>query len=388
MPSFYIHVPFCARRCPYCDFAVSVNRRAEVRDAYVRALKCEIGTELSFVDEPIETVFCGGGTPTELAPATLNSLLEVLKEHLSTNAEISLEANPENLDFQTLYELRAGGWNRLSLGVQSFDDSALQFLGRRHDAARVECVVDEAKKAGFDNISLDLIFGDNFASRSTWRTTLQRAVNLNPQHVSCYGLTIESGTHFGELAARGALELPGDDAGADMMDEAVQILGSAGLERYEVSNWARAGRECRHNQNYWRGGDYFAAGCGAHGHRNGFRYWNERDAKIYTRRMECEGTARAGDEHLSPHERLTEIVALGIRAREGFDLDETSGRLNLDVAAILEKSLAKFQGLGMLEWNGAKVRAQPHALAVADGLAAAILEGVDEEAESPFLASC
>jgi oxygen-independent coproporphyrinogen-3 oxidase len=382
VPGFYIHVPFCARRCPYCDFAVTVNGRAEFRDAYVQALKREIKSELSFVDEPIETVFCGGGTPTELSPATLNSLLELIQSSgkLSTNAEISLEANPENLDFQTLNELRAGGWNRLSLGVQSFDEGALQFLGRRHDGARVERVVDESRSAGFDNVSLDLIFGDNFASRRTWRETLNRAVSLNPQHISCYGLTIESGTHFGELAARGALQLPGDDAGADMMDEAVQILGSAGLERYEVSNWARAGWECRHNQNYWRGGDYLAAGCGAHGHRNGFRYWNERDAKIYTQRMKCEGTARAGDEHLSPRERLTEIVALGIRAREGFDLNETSLRLNLDVVAMLEKSLTKFQSLGMLEWNGAKVSAQPHAFAVADGLATGILEGVDEEA--------
>ena len=383
MPGFYIHVPFCARRCPYCDFAVSTNRRTEFRDSYVQALKSEIESAIPFVDEAIETVFCGGGTPTELAPATLNSLLDILKEQLSTNAEISLEANPENLDFQTLRELRAGGWNRLSLGVQSFDLGALQFLGRRHDAKRVETVVDEARKAGFENISLDLIFGDNFASRSVWRETLKRAIELEPQHVSCYGLTIEDGTHFGKLAARGALTLPDDDAGADMMDGAVSILGSAGLQRYEVSNWAREGMECRHNVNYWRGGDYFAAGCGAHGHRGGHRWWNEREAQTYVARMESEGTARAGDEHLSPAQRLSEIVALGLRTREGFDLEETSRRLGLDVAEILGAALQRFERAAMIERHGSKVRALPHALAVADGLAAAILENVSE---APLLA--
>lgn len=380
MPGFYIHVPFCARRCPYCDFAVSTNRRTEFRESYVQALKSDIQSELRFIDEAnelIETVFCGGGTPTELSPATLNSLLDLLRERLSTNAEISLEANPENLDFQTLDELRAGGWNRLSLGVQSFDARALQFLGRRHDASRVETVVDEARRAGFENISLDLIFGDNFASRSTWRETLKRAAALEPQHVSCYGLTIEDGTHFGNLAARGTLRLPDDDAGADMMDEATTILGDAGLGRYEVSNWAREGRECRHNQNYWRGGDYFAAGCGAHGHHRGHRYWNERDAAVYVRRTQLEGTARAGDEHLSPTQRLSEIVALGMRTREGFDLEETSARLELDATAILGSQLERWVRAGMIERSGAHVCAAPHALALADGLAAAILEGVD-----------
>ena len=378
MPGIYVHIPFCARRCPYCDFAVTINARADFRAAYVAALARELQTELDATEAQFETVFFGGGTPTELAAATLNGLLQTIRASgkLSSDAEIALEANPENLDLAYLCELRDGGWNRLSLGAQSFSASALEKFGRAHQPQRIDEVVALARAAGFDNVSLDLIYGEGFTSLPAWRETLRRALALDVEHLSCYSLTIEPGTHFGTLAARGLLAEPTDDAQADLMDAATEILGAAGLERYEVSNWAKPGWECRHNLNYWRGGNYVAAGCGAHGHWNGQRWWNVRDAKSYIARMEQSGRAREGAEQLDARERLSERVALGVRLREGFDLDELHGRLDLDARALLRPGLEFLIQSGALEQDGARVRPAPSGMAIADGMALRLLREV------------
>ena len=377
MPGIYVHIPFCARRCPYCDFAVTINARADFRAAYVCALTRELESELARANAQFDTVFFGGGTPTELSAPTLNRLLQTIRASgkLAPDTEIALEANPENLDFAYLSELKSGGWNRLSLGAQSFSQAALEKFGRAHSPARIESVVRDARRAGFENVSLDLIYGDLFTPPSVWRETLERAVSLEVEHLSCYSLTIEPGTHFGRLAARGLLQTPDDDAQADLMDEAETVLGAAGLRRYEVSNWAKAGFECRHNLNYWRGGNYLAAGCGAHGHWNGRRFWNVRDAKTYIARMES-GEAREGEECLDARERLSEIVALGVRMREGFDVDELSARLELDARALLERPLRFLKEAGALEVEGARVRPAPASLAIADGLALRLLSEV------------
>ena len=378
MPGIYVHIPFCARRCPYCDFAVSVNARADFRAAYVDALARELRAELDARAVKFDTVFFGGGTPTELSATTLNGLLQTIGERgqLSDEAEIALEANPENLDFDYLAELKSGGWNRLSLGAQSFSASALEKFGRAHAPDRIDEVVAAARQAGFENISLDLIYGEGFTSLPAWRETLRRALALEVEHLSCYSLTIEPGTHFGHLAARGQLPVPTDDGQADLMELAQHTLDAAGWERYEVSNWARAGFECRHNLNYWRGGDYLAAGCGAHGHWNGRRWWNARDAKTYIARINSRGHAREGEELLQPRERLSEQVALGVRLREGFDLDALAARLDLDARALLAPGLEFLTDAGALEQSGARVRPAPHALAIADGMALRLLRGV------------
>lgn len=378
MPGIYVHIPFCARRCPYCDFAVTINARADFRAAYVEALTRELRTELSAHDVPFETIFFGGGTPTELSAGALNGLLQTIRAsgRLASDAEIALEANPENLNFAYLAELRAGGWNRLSLGAQSFSLSALEKFGRAHAPARIDEVVGAARAAGFDNVSLDLIYGEGFTSLPAWHETLERAIALDVEHLSCYSLTIEPGTHFGNLASRGLLAVPTDDAQADLMDAASDILGAAGLERYEVSNWAKAGFECRHNLNYWRGGNYLAAGCGAHGHWNGRRWWNARDAKTYIAQMSSHGHARAGEETLDARERLSERVALGVRCREGFDLDELTARLDLDARALLNDGLEFLTQAGALQQTGARVCPLPRSLAIADGMAVRLLRQV------------
>lgn len=366
--ALYLHVPFCARRCPYCDFAVSVNGKSEFRVAYVEALQLELRTQLSGQNAQLQTVFCGGGTPTELTGAQLNSILETVREYaaIASDAEVSLEANPENLTREMLDELRAGGWNRLSLGAQGFDDATLQFLGRAHDGARVESVVQSARESGWTNISLDLIFGAPLQSLSMWRETLKRAVELDVPHVSAYGLTVEAGTALGQRAAKGTFSAMDDDHLADRMDAASEILEGAGLERYEVSNWAKPGWECRHNQNYWRGGSYFAAGCGAHGHFDGERFWNERDTKTYIRRVTSTGSARVETERLSQQERLVEQIATGLRTRDGVALNEIE-------AASLQPTLKFLCEAGLLKFEAGHLTPRKSGFALADGLASRLI---------------
>ncbi|RYX86781.1 radical SAM family heme chaperone HemW [bacterium] len=366
--SLYIHVPFCARRCPYCDFAVSVNGRAEFRAAYLEALQLELKTQLSGTSAHLKTIFCGGGTPTELSAAQLNSILDTVRAHatVAPDAEVSLEANPENLSRETLRELHEGGWNRLSLGAQSFDDTTLRFLGRAHDGARIERVVHEAREEGWTNISLDLIYGAPAQTLEMWRSTLERAVELNVPHVSAYSLTVETGTALGQRAAKGTFRALDDDHLADRMDVASELLEHAGLERYEVSNWARLGQECRHNQNYWRGGSYFAAGCGAHGHFDGERFWNERDTKIYVRRIISDGTARVETERLTPNERLVERLATGLRTREGVALNEGETKL-------LQPTLASLCKMGLLKYDAEHLKPEKTGFALADGLASRLI---------------
>lgn len=363
-PSLYIHIPFCVRRCPYCDFAVSVNKRTDFRAAYLEALRLELKTQLSGQNAILQTIFCGGGTPTELTASQLNCVLDTVRQYatLTPDAEISLEANPENLSPQTLSELRAGGWNRLSLGAQSFDDTTLQFLGRAHDAHRVENAVREARSAGWTNISLDLIYGAPHQTLEMWRKTLERAVELGVPHISAYSLTVETGTALGHRASKGFFRPLDDDQLADRMDAAVEILEAAGLERYEVSNWAKPGFECRHNQNYWRGGSYFAVGCGAHGHFDGERFWNERDTKIYVRRVAESGNARAETERLEAHQRLIERVATGLRTREGVLLEKGE-------ADSLQPTLKLMCEANLLTWDGVRLQPVKSTFALADGLA-------------------
>ena len=374
----YIHVPFCARRCPYCDFAVTPNARPQQIERYVSALRTELASALDAhaADDgrPISTIFFGGGTPTELSAEELSGLVQLVRAStfLAADAEISIEANPETLDAHKLAALRGAGFNRLSLGVQGFDDAALKTLGRQHRAEDTVRVVNEAREAGWDNISLDLIYAVPGQTRESWRNTLARALELSPQHVSCYALTIEEGTPFARRAAEGSLLPLHDDDHADLMADADAQLRAAGLERYEISNWAHPGFACRHNQNYWRGGDYLAAGCGAHGHRGGLRFWNERDAEKYTQLVASGKSARAGEEKLSSRQRWNEIVMLGVRTREGFSPSQ-SEKFGLDARAEWNGTLSKLVEQCVVRDVQDRLVLHDDAFAVADAVAAKLI---------------
>ena len=379
MLGLYVHIPFCARRCPYCDFAIHIGARETLVADYIAMLRRELmGTlaaQASSTAQPLTSIFFGGGTPTSLSADVLADLLRLIRDHVAVaaDAEVSLEANPDGLHEEKLAALRAAGWNRISFGAQSFDEAALKRLGRTHSPAQIEAVVAAARRVGFANINLDLIFAVPGQSHDSWRNTLQRAVELKPDHVSCYSLTIESGTPFARRVQQGRLIPVEDDAQAVLMQDAEHILHAAGLERYEVSNYARAGSQCLHNLNYWRGGDYLACGCGAHGHRSGHRWWNERAAPQYVSLMREQGTARVGEETLTARERLNEIVMLGLRLSEGFVLDEVSQRLGINARHELNGELQNLMLHGLVHDFGGTIRLAPEAVSVADAVAARLL---------------
>lgn len=360
MSGLYVHIPFCARRCPYCDFAVHIGADEAFRRAYLASLQSELQSTLKAHVQsggaPISTIFFGGGTPTAIGAQSLNDLLQLIRDHadVASDAEISLEGNPEDGSAHEYEQLLSGGWNRLSLGVQSFDETVLKTLGRRHTAAQVEGVIGAAKSAGWHNFSFDLIYAVPGQTLESWQQTLNRALSLDARHLSCYSLTIEDGTAFARRVERGRMKTVESDAQAEFMEAAQSTLERAGFERYEISNWAQLGFECRHNCNYWRGGDYLACGCGAHGHHAGTRWWNERSAPRYIELMQTEGSARSGEESLSPRQRLEEHVMLGLRWREGFDLKQLSQTLQMDVRDVLNGRLDDLLARGILEARDAQ----------------------------------
>ena len=309
----YVHIPFCARRCDYCAFATWTDRSHLVGD-YLDALVTEAGRELVGAGgEPMmaSSVFFGGGTPSLVPAADLVRVLEALPRH--PHAEVTVECNPDTVTAELVATYRAGGVNRLSFGVQSMVDHVLVGLGRTHDVANVERAVALARDAGFESINLDLIYGGAGESIADWRTTLERVVALGVPHVSAYALTVEAGTPLAADPTRH----PDDDDQADKYLMAVDLLGVAGLESYEISNWARPGFACRHNQLYWRQGDYVGLGCAAHSHRGGRRWWNVRTPDRYLELVASGRSAEGGFEELDEASRRIEGLQLALRTTDG-----------------------------------------------------------------------
>jgi len=313
----YVHVPFCSALCPYCDFAVVVGRR-EQHERYADALLAEF--EAAAWPERFETIFIGGGTPTFVDPALLARVLAAP----GPAAEVTIEANPESTETGALRALAERGVNRVSIGAQSFAPHVLRALGRTHTAADIPRAVGAARAAGIDNVSLDLIYGSSGESVEDWRATLQQAIALGVEHLSCYALTIEERTAFGTAVARGTMTPPDEDALAERYEVACELLARAGFEHYEISNWARPGRESRHNLIYWTQGDYLGLGLGAHSHRQGHRWWNTRALQAY---LADPARARAGEETLTPEQRADEWLQLRLRLIEGVDVAEAETRL-------------------------------------------------------------
>ncbi|HUS82470.1 MAG TPA: radical SAM family heme chaperone HemW, partial [Dehalococcoidia bacterium] len=276
--SLYVHVPFCRSKCAYCDFN-SYARQERLMPAYVDALLREATFwEGSGAVGNVETVYFGGGTPSLLPIAEATRLMDGLRRlfDVAGDAEVTLEANPESVDDAHMETLRKMGVNRLSLGVQSFDDGELRFLGRIHDAARAEEAYRAARKAGFDSVSIDLIFGLPEQTVTRWRNSLEQAVALEPDHLSLYALTLEEGTPLSRRIAEGECPEPDADAQADMYAWSSARLAKAGYEQYEISNWAKAGHRCRHNLTYWHSEPYLGLGAGAHSYIDSYRLANQR----------------------------------------------------------------------------------------------------------------
>lgn len=325
----YVHVPFCARRCPYCDFAVVAPGdpgSAPGPAGYLAAVVAEIRLEEPW--GPLDAVSFGGGTPSRLPAADLAAILRRLEDRfgLAPAAEVSLEANPEDWSDRYGAALLEGGFTRVSFGVQSLDGRVLADLGRRHTPEAARAAVRSARRVGFGSINVDLIFGSPAESNASWRRTVEEALALEPDHLSGYALTVERGTALSRSVAAGA---PGPDADvqADRYRYLAGVAAGAGLVRYEVSNWARPGHPCRYNLATWARGEYVAFGPGAHDHREGVRSRNVRRLDAYVAAVAAGRRPRAGREHLVGLAADAERVVLGLRRAAGVVAGAAGARL-------------------------------------------------------------
>jgi len=306
----YVHIPFCAKRCDYCAFATWTDRH-HLTEPYVGAVRTEIARAVAGGMPPATSVFFGGGTPSLLPARDLMSILAAVP--LAEGAEVTVECNPDTVTAELLAGYLEGGVNRLSFGVQSMVPSVLTALGRTHDPDNVRRSVELARLAGFTTFNLDLIYGGAGESVAEWGQTVRAVLELDPPHVSAYGLTVEPGTPLAADADRH----PDDDDQADKYELADELLAAAGRLNYEISNWARPGHECRHNLLYWHQGDYLGFGCAAHSHRDGRRFWNVRTPDRFIELIEAGESAEGAAEVLDPEERRIEGLQLRLRTRDG-----------------------------------------------------------------------
>ena len=311
----YIHIPFCHSRCPYCDFAFVVGQ-THLAKRYTDAVIVELQHRMQSARPAFNTLYFGGGTPSAIPPRQLARILARVKNAVSPDAEITAEVNPN--DHAHFEKLREHGINRLSLGIQAFVDRTLKALGRFHTASEATAACHAARTAGFENISIDLMFGAPGQTCEEWDTSLQRAIDLCPEHISVYGLTIEPHTNFARRLQKGQLDLPIETDQAAMYLRAIDQLESAGYAQYEISNFARPGFASRHNRKYWRDRAYLGVGMGAHSYLDNRRFWNTRDLMAYIQRVEAGGEACDRAETLTPTQRAIERVMLGLRQRRGL----------------------------------------------------------------------
>lgn len=372
--ALYLHIPFCKHRCAYCDFNTYAGREALI-PAYVEALCREIeivGRQMAAWN--VHTVFFGGGTPSLLTVHQFSAILAALQTRfdIQADAEISLEANPGMVSLEMLRGLRALGFNRISFGAQSFHADELRLLERIHDVGDIFDAFDQARRAGFENLNLDLIYGLPGQPLDRWSASLRQAVALAPQHLSLYALTVEPSTLLGRQAARGLLPLPDPDAVAEMYEWAGEYLTAHGYVQYEISNWARtrdeSGRRkddisppsfaCRHNLTYWRARPYLGFGAGAHGYVNSVRYSNVLRIKTYIERLTSHGlritpfSPVVVNRHLlSRREEMQERMMLGLRlTREGVSARDFADRFGVEMMDAFGKEIAELINLGLLEW--------------------------------------
>ena len=354
---FYVHVPFCTVRCGYCDFnTYTASELGDVpgasRASYADAAIAEIRLArrvLGDADVPVRTVFFGGGTPTLLPPDDLTRIVKAIDDEfgLEAGAEVTTESNPDSVDAADLRRLREGGFNRVSFGMQSAVPRVLSVLDRTHDPRRVPQVVQWARDAGIDQVSLDLIYGTPGETADDWAASLDAALSCEPDHLSAYALIVEDGTALARQIRRGEVVMPDDDDLADKYIVADAALERAGLRWYEVSNWARtAEAACRHNVLYWTGADWWGVGPGAHAHVGGVRWWNVKHPTAYATRIGQGVSPAHGREVLDQETQRVERVLLETRLRQGLPLDVLDDAGRVAVGTQVERGLVERAAIG------------------------------------------
>ena len=351
--SLYIHFPWCIQKCPYCDFNSHEIKTGIPEDKYIDALLKDLENDLPLVwGRKINTIFMGGGTPSLFSPEAMDKLLSGIRARIpiSPNAEITIEANPGTVENEYIAGFKEAGINRISFGVQSFDDEILKKLGRIHNADSARQAVAKAKKAGFERINIDLMFALPTQTLEQAKFDLESAIALSPTHISYYQLTIEPNTAFHHSPPT----LPNDDASWEISEQGKNILSEAGFNQYEVSAYATKKDECRHNTNYWLFGDYLGIGAGAHAkitdgsQQSITRYWKHKHPKEYLASVET--SAISGQQKLDNKELLFEFLMNGLRLNNGFEVEMFCNRTGLEADG-LKKELSPMIDEGLIEWN-------------------------------------
>ena len=366
--SLYVHIPFCIAKCGYCDFnSYALDTLLEkghagedwarrYADALVEEIKSRVD-QFSLKDREVATIFFGGGTPSLFPSEETRRVLELLAASfdLAPDCEITLEANPGAAEAERFGALREAGVNRISIGVQTFDDAALKRLDRVHTGDDAERAFRSARKAGFANVSLDLMFGIPYQTMDMAARDIERAIALRPEHLSAYELTIEPGTAFHARQARGELNgLPDEETALRMWELRDSALAEAGYERYEISNFARPGFACRHNLNYWRRGDYLGIGAGAHSLLEGRRFWNHARPDVYTKNA---SDPAANSERVDePEKALGESLMLGLRMREGVSLERIARECGADPEAAFRELFEELESSGLAARENGNLR--------------------------------
>jgi oxygen-independent coproporphyrinogen-3 oxidase len=363
----YVHVPFCRSRCVYCDFDSSVLGDGHEVRKYLDAVAVE--TRAAFAASPdsnVKTLYLGGGTPTAVGAASLASLVDSVSSSFDTTAvdEFTCEANPESVDGGTLGALRTVGVNRLSLGVQSFDDTLLAWMGRLHTSAEAVSAFEAARVTGFENVSVDIMYGVPGQTRSGWLKDVSRAIDLEPEHISTYCLQL--GSEAPIVKERRGINLPDDETAAEMYYAAKDALAATGYRHYEISNFAKPAFECRHNVNYWRDGEYLGLGPSAASHVGGTRYTNPRGLDAYMKAVTAGRWPLAAPEPSDTAREARTAFVLGLRMLEGVELGDFETRYEFDVAGALGEDIVLLVDAGLLEHNGGAVRLTRRGLFLSD----------------------
>jgi oxygen-independent coproporphyrinogen-3 oxidase len=370
--AWYVHWPFCVSKCPYCDFNSHVREAVDQdrwRDALLADLAYEAGIEPG---RKLGSIFFGGGTPSLMPPATVASIIEAAEAHwgFAPDIEITLEANPSSVEAARFADLAKAGVNRVSLGLQSLDDRALRFLGRAHDSAEGLAALETAQ-AVFGRVSFDLIYALPEQTEAAWNAELARALSFGTGHLSLYQLTIEPGTRFAAMAAKGELEAADPDFAASLYELTQAMTEAAGLPAYEISNHARPGEESRHNLAYWRYWNYLGIGPGAHGRRAGLATQRHRKPENWLSGLARNGHGIAEENRLDPADKGVEALLMGLRLREGVDLASIAAMAQTETKALIdERALARHEAQGLLVRDGNRLRSTPAGMLLLDAILA------------------
>jgi putative oxygen-independent coproporphyrinogen III oxidase len=368
--ALYIHWPFCVSKCPYCDFNSHVRESVD-QAAWCAALLSDMAHEAeAFERRPLTSIFFGGGTPSLMPPETVAALLAEAERlwGFAGGIEITLEANPSSVEAARFSDLAAAGVNRVSLGLQALDDAALAFLGRAHDVNEGLAALETAQRH-FARVSFDLIYARPDQSCAEWEAELSRALGFGTGHLSLYQLTIEPGTRFATLAAQGALSPVDPDHGADLFEITRARTAAAGLPAYEISNHARRGEESRHNLAYWRMDDYLGVGPGAHGRRGGVATLRHKKPENWTAAIKRNGHGLQSEEILAPEDRAREALLMGLRLREGIDLEAIAGRTGVKRDTLVRAdAVMRLQSLGLLDQRDARLTITSNGMPLLDAI--------------------